>query len=165
MPSFGVRLKEEREQRGITLEEISSSTKIGTRFLSAIEDEHFEQLPGGIFNKGFVRAYARYLGLDEEETIAEYLAASGNLPAEKEKKSEPGSDAPLEIHTEAERSGLPWGSLGALILLFAVGFATWGAFHRRGAKPPIASAAASAPQPVISANDPPAALPAAVTAA
>ncbi|MBV8051343.1 MAG: helix-turn-helix domain-containing protein, partial [Acidobacteriaceae bacterium] len=56
---FGPRLKAQREKRGITLEQISKSTKIGTRFLEALEEDHFERLPGGIFNKGFVRAYAR----------------------------------------------------------------------------------------------------------
>lgn len=43
--------------------------------LRALEDEHFDQLPGGVFNKGFVRAYARQVGLNEEEAIADYLAA------------------------------------------------------------------------------------------
>src|SRR5712691_5034854 len=43
--------------------------------LRALEDEHFDQLPGGVFNKGFVRAYARQVGLDEEESVADYLAA------------------------------------------------------------------------------------------
>src|SRR5258708_11372435 len=43
--------------------------------LRALEEEHFDQLPGGVFNKGFVRAYARQVGLDEEESVADYLAA------------------------------------------------------------------------------------------
>jgi cytoskeleton protein RodZ len=73
---FGARLKKIREQRGITLDQVSLSTKIGVRFLRALEDEHFEQLPGGIFNKGFVRSYARMIGTDEEQAIADYLAAS-----------------------------------------------------------------------------------------
>ena len=64
MESLGARLKRERERRKITLDEISLSTKIGTRFLIAIEEEHFDQLPGGIFNKGFVKAYARSVGVD-----------------------------------------------------------------------------------------------------
>ena len=61
--------------RGITLEEIAEATKIGTRSLRALEEQDFDKLPGGIFNKGFVRAYARYLGLDEEQAVADYLAA------------------------------------------------------------------------------------------
>src|SRR6266568_8901882 len=78
--SFGARLKREREKKGITLDDISLSTKIGTRLLHALEDEHFDQLPGGIFNKGFVRAYARHLGMDEDQAIADYLEASGQAP-------------------------------------------------------------------------------------
>src|ERR1700752_3726965 len=77
MGSFGDRLKKEREQRSISLDDISLSTKIGTRMLRALEEEKFEQLPGGIFNKGFVRAYARHVGLDEEQTLADYMTAAG----------------------------------------------------------------------------------------
>jgi cytoskeletal protein RodZ len=73
--SFGEKLRKQREQRGIALEAISGTTKISTRMLRALEEENFNQLPGGVFNKGFVRAYARYVGLDEEEAIADYLEA------------------------------------------------------------------------------------------
>jgi cytoskeletal protein RodZ len=73
--SFGEKLRKQREQRGLELDAISNTTKISPRMLRALEDEHFDQLPGGVFNKGFVRAYARQVGLDEEETIADYLAA------------------------------------------------------------------------------------------
>ncbi len=80
MGTFGDKLKREREMRAITLEEIAEATKIGTRALRALEEERFGQLPGGIFNKGFVRAYAKYLGLDEEQAVADYLVASGEQP-------------------------------------------------------------------------------------
>jgi cytoskeletal protein RodZ len=73
--AFGEKLRKQREQRGIELDAISNTTKISTRMLRALEDEHFDQLPGGVFNKGFVRAYARQVGLDEEEAVADYLAA------------------------------------------------------------------------------------------
>jgi hypothetical protein len=72
---FGEKLRKQREQQGIELDAISYTTKISTRMLRALEDEHFDQLPGGVFNKGFVRAYARQVGLNEEEAIADYLAA------------------------------------------------------------------------------------------
>src|SRR6478736_5477624 len=77
MGSFGERLRREREMRGISLDSIAESSKIGTRLLRALEDEQFELLPGGIFNKGFVRAYAKYLGLNEDEAVADYLVAAG----------------------------------------------------------------------------------------
>src|ERR1700722_8980381 len=73
--TFGEKLRKQREQRGISLDAISTITKISTRMLRAIEDEHFDQLPGGVFSKGFVRAYARQVGLNEEEAVADYLTA------------------------------------------------------------------------------------------
>src|SRR5208282_5443618 len=80
LPSFGEKLKQEREKRKMSLEQISSATKIGTRLLQALEEDKFSQLPGGIFNKGFVRAYSRVVGLDEDQTVAEYMQASGDAP-------------------------------------------------------------------------------------
>jgi cytoskeletal protein RodZ len=67
--------------RGVSLVEISAATRIATRFLNAIEHEQWDQLPGGVFNRGFVRAVARYLGLDEENTVAEYVLAVGDRPS------------------------------------------------------------------------------------
>ena len=75
MATFGEKLRKQREQRGLSLDAISTITKISPRMLRAIEEEHFEQLPGGVFNKGFVRAYARLVGLDEDEAVSDYLAA------------------------------------------------------------------------------------------
>lgn len=75
MGAFGEKLRKQREQRGIALDAISNSTKISTRMLRALEEEKFDQLPGGVFNKGFVRAYARQVGLDEDEAISAYLEA------------------------------------------------------------------------------------------
>src|SRR5437588_12771787 len=77
--AFGERMKREREMRGVKLEEIAESTKIGKRNLVALEQEQFDQLPGGIFNKGFVRAYAKYLGLHEEQAVNEFMAASAHF--------------------------------------------------------------------------------------
>ncbi len=74
MGQFGDRFKKEREKRGFSLDDVSNVTKIGSRMLQAIEEEHFDQLPGGVFNKGFIRAYARHLGLNDEEAVTEYLA-------------------------------------------------------------------------------------------
>ena len=79
--TFGESLKREREMRGVTLDEIAGATRIATRFLRAIENEEWDQLPGGVFNRGFVRAVAHYLGLDEENTVAEYTLAVGDRPS------------------------------------------------------------------------------------
>jgi cytoskeleton protein RodZ len=70
--NFGERLKRERELREVTPEEITQATRIGSRFLEALENEEWDKLPGGVFNRGFVRSIAHYLGLDEEAFLAEY---------------------------------------------------------------------------------------------
>ena len=79
--TFGERLKRERELREVTLEEITSRTRIAPRFLEALENEEWEKLPGGVFNRGFIRSVARYLGLDEEAFLAEYDLAHGTRSA------------------------------------------------------------------------------------
>lgn len=131
MPSFGAKLKQQREQRGVTLEEISLSTKIGSRFLRALEDDRFDQLPGGIFNKGFVRAYARSVGIDEEEAIAGYLEATGEGP------DKPDAAVPLpELRAQADSRGaaeLPWGALAIVLLIVALALVVWGFYSRQSA--------------------------------
>lgn len=77
---FGEHLKREREMRGVSLEEIATATRISTRFLTALENEQWERLPGGVFNRGFVRAVAHYLGLDEDSLVAEYAMATNDQP-------------------------------------------------------------------------------------
>ena len=99
MGSFGDRLRRERELRGVTVAEIAESTKISKRSLEALESEEFDALPGGIFNRGFVRAYARYLGIDEEQAIADYVTASQEQPV-------PEDQFPLDVH-QKEREGAP----------------------------------------------------------
>ena len=124
---FGERLRREREMRGIKLEEIAESTKIGKRNLEALEQERFDQLPGGIFNKGFVRAYAKYLGLDEEQAVNDFLAASANYdqPSALAPPIPPTWVKPPAMPSEASirRKNRLW-ALTALLALVA-GFALW----------------------------------------
>src|SRR6516162_4196799 len=91
MGSFGDRLRREREQRGISLDDVALTTKIRAGLLKALEEERFDQLPGGIFNKGFVRAYARHLGIDEDQAVADYLTAAGEVPVPRRPGDPPAS--------------------------------------------------------------------------
>src|SRR5260370_3162019 len=147
LPSFGQKLKLEREKRKITLEQISLSTKIGIRMLQALEEDKFNQLPGGIFNKGFVRAYSRFLGLDEDQIIADYLQASGDaLPASTEpathgegsrenaaQESETRENQEKVNHLEAGADPpprqVPWGMFAGALLVVALALSFWS--HRR----------------------------------
>ena len=74
MGEFGSRFRKAREKKELSLDDVSNVTKISARMLRAIEEEHFDQLPGGVFNKGFIRAYAKHLALDPEEAVTDYLA-------------------------------------------------------------------------------------------
>lgn len=73
MSSFGETLRRERELRQISLREIAEATKINLRYLDALERDDFRHLPGGVFNKGFVRAYAQFIGIDPESMVTAYL--------------------------------------------------------------------------------------------
>ena len=146
MGSFGERLQREREMRGITLEEIADSTKIGTRSLRALEEEAFDKLPGGIFNKGFVRAYARYLGIDEEQAVTDFLAAAG------ESEQPLPNPNPTETISTYRSSNRGWAAVLALVVLAAGGYAAW----RLNLGPFATHAAQQSPPPAV---PPPAAEP------
>jgi cytoskeleton protein RodZ len=70
----GAMLQSARERRGLSLDEVARRTKITVRVLRAIENNAFEAVPPGIFTRGFLRAYAREVGLDPAATVEEYLA-------------------------------------------------------------------------------------------
>lgn len=136
LPSFGEKLKREREKRKVSLDEIALSTKIGTRMLHALEEEKFEQLPGGIFNKGFVRAYARHLGLDEDQTVADYLEAAGEgTPSRLEAPPEVRILPARESESDAPGTGLPWGILAAALLVLALALSIWSYLGREQRQP------------------------------
>jgi cytoskeleton protein RodZ len=70
--NFGSYLKHERELRGVPLEEISGATKIHIRYLKALEENSFDELPGEVFIKGYIRSYANIIGSDVEEMLNIY---------------------------------------------------------------------------------------------
>jgi transcriptional regulator with XRE-family HTH domain len=86
MASIGQELKRERELRGISLKEIADSTKINIRFLRALEEDRFDMLPEKFFIRGIIRAYASYIGLDEQSVLNTYL--EGLQAREKQQGSE-----------------------------------------------------------------------------
>ena len=117
MASFGESLRREREMRGVTLEEIFATTKINLRFLQALEAEDFAKLPGGIFTRSFLRAYASYLGLDTERVLAEYQLVAPPAP---EGASKAGVTTLASGHRGSLTRFMPW--LVAVPLL-AAGYA------------------------------------------
>ena len=75
---FGTFLRQAREQRGVSLQELAVTTKISARVLEALERNDPSKLPGGIFSRSFVRAYAREVGLDPDLAAASFVSAFPN---------------------------------------------------------------------------------------
>ncbi len=69
----GELLKKVREDQGISLDQISMVTKIATKYLRAIETEDFENLPARVFVQGYVKQYAKIVGLDQQAVAASYM--------------------------------------------------------------------------------------------
>jgi cytoskeletal protein RodZ len=154
MPSFGETLKRERELRQISLKEISEATKINSRYLDALEKNEFRHLPGGVFNKGFVRAFAQYIGIDPEAMVESYLEELRTQESRaQEKEKERGRRAggePRRVWPVAEaprsRQGL-WIAVAVIVFIAAVIAGTLGISALRrlrgGTRPPAPQDAAA----------------------
>lgn len=139
LTDFGERLRRARESRGISLRQVANVTRITVRALEAVERNDLSRLPGGIFTRAFVRAYAAEVGLDPELTLREFLAQC------------PGEGAVIPTSAPDTIDGMGAGSwrervsirhLALLILLLALAGATIYAFVRwNGTRQPRAEPA------------------------
>ena len=93
--SLGPYLKKSRETQGLSLDQVASLTRIQAKFLQALEDEEFQSLPEQVFTRGFVRTYARSLGLDEEDTLRRFSESSSEYYQQ-------GQQAQYQAHVQIE---------------------------------------------------------------
>ncbi|MGZ8847801.1 MAG: helix-turn-helix domain-containing protein [Pyrinomonadaceae bacterium] len=134
--SIGEKLRLERETRGIALRDISESTRISMRYLEAIETDDYRRLPGGIFNRSFIRAYAKFVGYNEQEAIEEYtqtLREHGESADDVTSKSQRSI-----VYTEgANRRSPVLTFLLVVIILALLSFGVWAGlqFYQRSATP------------------------------
>lgn len=119
--TLGEKLQQAREARGITISEVAEQTRISSLYLECIENNDYRTLPGGIFNKGFVKSYARYVGLDEQEALQDYTRIITEQQGTQ--TDEPKTYKP-EVLTDESAS-----SSSLITIVFAViilGLMTWG---------------------------------------
>jgi len=137
MSNFGSSFRKARESAGLPLEKNAAETRISTRFLLAIESEDFHLLPGGVFNRGFVRAYAAHLGMDADQAVSEYsrISATSDEPMDVLRDAESASDK------KTERSLYPV-LAGVLLLLIGAYY-----FINRGATSKLVDTPAIAQEP------------------
>ena len=116
--TIGEKLRLAREERGISLRDISEQTRISMRYLEAIETDDYKRLPGGIFNKSFIKSYARYIGYDEREAIEGY---ANTLREKGESPDEPQSIRPKSlVYTDASSNRSPLVTLLLAIFILAI---------------------------------------------
>ncbi|HEV7857307.1 MAG TPA: helix-turn-helix domain-containing protein [Pyrinomonadaceae bacterium] len=115
--SFGEQLKLAREERGIALREISDQTHIPTHYLEAIEANDYKRLPGGIFNKSFIKAYARHVGYDEKEALEAYARTAREQGAPEEVVSTPYQP---RVYTDGNSTRSPLVTLLLTVLILAI---------------------------------------------
>jgi len=125
MTEFGSDLRRQREAHGATLEEIAEGTKVSVRYLQALENEEFSELPGGVFNKGIVRSYVKFLDLDENEWLDRFTARTGAVQSEEDW-------AAFAENVRRNRSGLRkqrdirWLGIAAMVIVLAgCGWLVW----------------------------------------
>lgn len=121
--TLGEKLRQAREERGISISEVAEQTRISPHYLDLIENDDYRTLPGGIFNKGFVKSYAKYVGIDEQEALQDYatlVSTQEGIPSDDPKTYKP------EVLTDdrASSSMLPTIIFAAIIL----GLMSWGIF-------------------------------------
>jgi cytoskeleton protein RodZ len=143
MSDFGITFKKAREAMGLTLDQVATETRIGTRFLEAIEKEEFHVLPGGIFSRGFVRSYAESVGLDTEKAVADFERLSNYR--------DPSAMDDLRVSTlhpgSLNRALYPIALAVLVILVIVVYMATRGSNTTVNASQPPASVIAPSPPP------------------
>lgn len=122
---FGQELKRQREIRGISLKEIADVTKISRRFLEAIEKNDLDTLPAPVFTRGFIREYARYVGLDPSEMVAGYMESVRRREAAEE-AAEPTLEHPIAAPSAPRTEEKPpqaktiWSIIAIVALLVVV---------------------------------------------
>lgn len=117
--SIGEQLRLAREQRKVGLREISDQTRISVRYLEAIESNDFNHLPGGVFNRSFIKAYARCVGYDEREAIEGYMRY---LREHGESASDDVATTPMhpKVYTETPATRSPVLTVFLAILILAL---------------------------------------------
>ncbi len=121
--SFGDWLRRQREMREITLRDIADRTKISLRYLEAMEENRFDLLPAPIFAKGFLREYARYVGLSPDEVVNHYLAVQ--QPSSDEDGSRKDSTPPGRAYRPKPVRSWTYGLFLALAVLALIAL-IWG---------------------------------------
>jgi cytoskeleton protein RodZ len=149
---FGTFLRQAREQRGVSLQELAVTTKISARVLEALERNDPSKLPGGIFSRSFVRSYAREVGVDPDVAVANFVSA---FPDESGADEMPSTTSAVEAESFEQRRRVfrvVVRLLGVAVLVAILAFIYYSRFRPAfltpgpdGPRPPAAGTISQAP--------------------
>jgi cytoskeletal protein RodZ len=122
MFEIGPALREARERRGLGLPQVEADTKIRARYIRALEDEEFGILPGATYTKGFLRAYAEYLGMDGQLFIDEFNSRHFDPRREDESIYSQPRSRPAPRHRPRRQSSVAMIALAAIVAVSALVF-------------------------------------------
>ncbi len=134
--TLGEKLREAREAMGLSVREVADQTRISVRYIESIETDDYKPLPGGVFNKGFVKSYARYVGIDEKEALDDYARLMSQRGIDQDEEGQLPRRSEVFVG-ETPRSPV----LTIVLALIILGLLSWGViaalqwYQNRGTQP------------------------------
>ena len=155
--SLGAQLRAARERRNISLRELSDQTRIARRYLEAIEDDNHKELPGGIFNRSFIKAYAKAVGFSEAEAVSAYTKVAREHGEEPDELPTSRQHSRIYMDGDTARSPIVTALLSFVILaIISLGIYAGLHYYQRRSNPdnPAATPPAQTNAPASSATNP-----------
>jgi len=152
MPALGERFRAAREARGLSLSDVAEQIRIRSVYLAAIEDENWSAIGAPVYIRGFLRTYARFLGLDPEEVVTEFNALSGKAGAPAPVPSAPVPPVGRVTESSSSRNLSPVIWIASLVAVALIAFVvynelTWHRTNAGGSEQLAAASAAPSPLP------------------
>jgi cytoskeletal protein RodZ len=148
MPGLGERFRDAREARGLTVSDVAEQIRIRSVYLAAIEEENWQSIGAPVYARGFLRTYARFLGLDPEEAVSEFNQRSGarmppgTPPLPSSRHELPGATGYEPTVTQGSRSLLPFIYIASAVAVLLIAYVVYNALtYHQGA--PLAAASPS----------------------
>ncbi len=151
MPAPGERFRAAREARGLSLSDVSEQIRIRSVYLAAIEEENWSAIGAPVYVRGFLRTYARFLGLDPEEVVSAFAAATDGAPNVASASRSGANRAVPAAETHANQSSV-YGTIlltaAAIVAVLLIAFVVYNELTMRRLTPPLTAIATGTPAPL-----------------
>jgi cytoskeletal protein RodZ len=154
MPALGEEFRSAREARGLSLSDVAERLHIRSVYLAAIEDEDWKAIGAPVYVRGFMRTYARFLGLDAEDAVARFATSPAGAPPSAPARAEDRPrDRPRERNANAADERTSPSLVAILAVLIAIGVVGYVAYsfaqYRAGGGVPVTAVASPDASPAV----------------